>query len=95
MSRREANSEGKGIAFFTGLMIGSALGAVAIFLLAAPSGKRVIKDIQKQSISLKGKGSEFIQTAKQKSIELTHQISPAKSEKQDHYEQMIPIPKDY
>lgn len=95
MGQNEDYSGGKGMAFLSGLMIGSALGALTIYLLAAPTGKKVLKNLQQESISLKGKGSDFIQTAKQKSIDLTQRISSTKKETLDDKEQMIPIPKDY
>ncbi|MCQ2008689.1 MAG: YtxH domain-containing protein [Sporolactobacillus sp.] len=95
MGQDRAGCSGKGIAFFSGLVAGSALSALAIYLFMAPSGKKVVRQLQQESIVLGGKSAELLQTAKRKSIDLTHKISAVNSEKREEKEQMIPIPKDY
>ncbi|MCO7124880.1 YtxH domain-containing protein [Sporolactobacillus shoreicorticis] len=95
MGQGGVGNSGKGIAFFSGLVAGGVLSGFVIYLLAAPSGKKVVRQLQHESIVLKGKSAELLQTARRKSIDLTHKISTAKSEKKEEKEQMIPIPKDY
>lgn len=95
MGQNEKSTAGNGAAFFSGLLAGGVLGTVALYLIAAPSGKKVIHRLQQESVLLKGKSTEFIETAKQRSIDLTHKISAAKKNNIEEKEQMIPIPKDY
>ncbi|SFG42692.1 YtxH domain-containing protein [Sporolactobacillus nakayamae] len=95
MGQSEKSNVGKGAAFFSGFVVGGALGAVVLYLTAAPSGKEVIHRLQQESVLLKGKSVEIIETAKQRSIDLTHKISTAKKDSIEEKEQMIPIPKDY
>jgi gas vesicle protein len=95
MGQNEKSTAGKGTAFFSGFVAGGVLGAVVLYLIAAPSGKEVIRRLQQESVSLKGKSTEIIEAAKQRSIDLTHKISAAKKDNIEEKEQMIPIPKDY
>jgi gas vesicle protein len=95
MGKSEKNTAGEGVAFFSGFVAGGVLGAVVLYLIAAPSGKEVIHRLQQESVLLKGKSTEFIEAAKQRSIDLTHKISAVKKDNIEEKEQMIPIPKDY
>ncbi|MET1247334.1 YtxH domain-containing protein [Sporolactobacillus sp. STCC-11] len=95
MGQSEKSTARKGAAFFSGFVAGGALGAVVLYLIAAPSGKEVIHRLQQDSVLLKGKSAEIIETAKQRSIDLTHKISAVKKDSVEEKEQMIPIPKDY
>ncbi|CAM3258870.1 YtxH domain-containing protein [Sporolactobacillus spathodeae] len=95
--KRMEKQTGSGLIFASGFLTGGLVAAVSIFLIAAPSGRKVIDRVRSESISLKGKSSGLFETAKQKSIALTktmyqsknQMVSPSESEK------MIPIPKDY
>lgn len=90
--RDTGKSPGRGAAFLSGIIIGGAVGAAAVFLLAVPSGKRILANMKDESVSLKGKSSDLIKSVRQKSIDLKRAwVSDKRLEK----EQMIPIPKDY
>ncbi|WP_262393035.1 hypothetical protein [Sporolactobacillus inulinus] len=65
------------------------------FFTAAPSGKKIVQQMQQESIALKGRSEDLFQVAKHKSIDLTHQLTAAARKDQEEKEQMIPIPKDY
>ncbi|BBN99454.1 YtxH domain-containing protein [Sporolactobacillus terrae] len=95
MSTHETSPTGKRAAFISGLIWGGLLGAAAVFFTTAPSGKKIVQQMQQESISLKGKSEDLFQTAKRKSIDLTHQLTAAARNDQEEKEQMIPIPKDY
>ncbi|MFX3618100.1 MAG: hypothetical protein ACE3JK_11295 [Sporolactobacillus sp.] len=96
MQQAEKQS-GKRTIFFSGMLVGGLIGAVSVFLFAAPSGKKVIKKVQQEGISLKGKSTNLMEAAMQKSVALKNTI-----QREGHgellrtqSEQMIPIPKDY
>ncbi|WP_157800339.1 YtxH domain-containing protein [Sporolactobacillus pectinivorans] len=84
----------KGPAFLSGVLFGALIGAAAVYLIAVPSGEQLVQNVQRKSVSLKGKSAGLIEAARQKSIDLKKAVTSYKKES-DSSEQMIPIPKDY
>ncbi|MDD9149494.1 MULTISPECIES: hypothetical protein [unclassified Sporolactobacillus] len=90
-----ARQSGKGRSFLSGVFLGSILGAAVMFFIASPSGKEAVRSIGKETISLKGKGSEFLKLAKNKSVNLKRPFSRDGRTGSEENGRMIPIPRDY
>ncbi|TGA99231.1 YtxH domain-containing protein [Sporolactobacillus shoreae] len=84
----------KSPAFLSGVLLGSLIGAAAVYLIAVPSGKKLFQDVRQETISLKGKSTGLIKAARQKSIDLKKAVVPNRGNS-DSTERMIPIPRDY
>ncbi|GGL42386.1 YtxH domain-containing protein [Sporolactobacillus putidus] len=86
---------GRGLSFLSGVFLGGILGAAAMFFVASPSGKKILQNIGQETISLKGKGSEFLKLAKNKSVSLKRSVPRDGKDGMGENSQMIPIPRDY
>lgn len=86
---------GKGSAFLSGMLLGGMLGAAAIYFIVSPSGRKVLQNVGQESISLKGKGSDFLKLAKNKSVSLKRSVLRREKHGISDNGQMIPIPRDY
>lgn len=80
-------SAGKSLIFFSGLLAGSIIGAAAVYLVSVPSGKKWLRDMQRESVDL-------YQSARRKSIDLKKVAGSWKNHAEED-KQMIPIPRDY
>lgn len=88
---RDKQQQGKG--FLAGIIIGSVAGVVTALLLSPRSGDEIRSNLNRQSITLKKRSTDFAQTAKEKSSTIAKSVSqsnvvnkvkdwrPARSEK--------------
>ncbi|RYM06952.1 YtxH domain-containing protein [Sporolactobacillus sp. THM7-7] len=84
----------KGPLFLSGLLVGGALGAAAVFLAATPTGRNVWRNVEQGRMTIGARGFDLFGLVKEKTIDLRRSVS-SEGKKGIEEEQMIPIPKDY
>ncbi|MTT32525.1 hypothetical protein GMB86_10955 [Terrilactibacillus sp. BCM23-1] len=75
MSKTGKKQSKKGSLFFTGMMLGSLLGASAALLLTPKTGKDMRIQLDRGTHSIRRKSVDFIQLAKERSTNLAKSVS--------------------